>query len=163
MTLRKWTRSGSRETTSKAPSLTAGGVHQWSRSKGSPFLKKMENWPPSGPSQKRSSPPKAFMCGLFSPNARSSRLIQPKLSPSRPPGDYHQRRADAVFHGASFGPAGFHYYSPNDGQETSGEQHKGPSTRLMRDGSTGLDLGCEQFPLLLQRHVGSRSCSATLA
>ena len=79
-------RSASCAATSKAPSLTAGGVHQWSRSKGSPFLKKIENWPPSGPSQKRSSPPKAFMCGLLTPEAISSRLIQPKLSPSRPAG-----------------------------------------------------------------------------
>jgi hypothetical protein len=78
-------RSSPCEAMSKDPSLTAGGVHQWSRSNGSPFLKNMENWPPSGPSQKRSSPPKALMCGLFTPEARSSRLIQPKLRPFGPP------------------------------------------------------------------------------
>ncbi len=84
MALRRWIRSASCATTSKAPSLTAGGVHQWSRSKGSPFLKKTENCPPSGPSQKRSSPPKEFMCGLLTPDERASRPIQPKLSPSGP-------------------------------------------------------------------------------
>ena len=60
------------------------GVNQCSRSNGTPFSKKMENWPPSGPSQKRSSPPKTLMCLTNSPEATSSRLIQPKLRPSGP-------------------------------------------------------------------------------
>jgi len=47
-----------------------------------PLAKKIENCPPSGPIQKRSSPPNGFMCGTSLPVAISSRLIQPKLGPA---------------------------------------------------------------------------------
>src|SRR6266478_6612235 len=60
------------------------GVNQSCNSNFAPGAKKMENCPPSGPSQKRSSPPKAFMCGCSLPDAINSRLIQPKLAPPGP-------------------------------------------------------------------------------
>jgi len=53
------------------------GVNQCSRSNGAPLAKKMENCPPSGPSQKRSSPAKTLMCGSSAPAAMNARLIQP--------------------------------------------------------------------------------------
>jgi len=46
-------------------------------SRPNPFLKNMEYCPPSGPNQKRSSPPNTLICGRVSPEAKSSRLIQP--------------------------------------------------------------------------------------
>src|SRR6185295_14863070 len=71
-------------TSSKGSESIGGGVCQCSRSKAEPLGKKIENWPPSGPIQKRSSPPKALMCGRISRAATSSRLIQPKLAPGSP-------------------------------------------------------------------------------
>ena len=53
------------------------GVNQCARSNAAFGAKKIENCPPSGPSHKRSSPPKALMCSRTSPDAMSSRLIQP--------------------------------------------------------------------------------------
>ena len=42
-----------------------------------PALKKTANWPPSGPSQKRSSPPYGLKCTSRVADDRRSRLIQP--------------------------------------------------------------------------------------
>ena len=52
-----------RSATGQGSVSTSGGVCQCSRSNGSPLRKKIENWPPSGPSHRRSSPPNALMCG----------------------------------------------------------------------------------------------------
>ena len=65
-------------------SMTAG-VNQSANSNFVPLAKKMENCPPSGPSQKRSSPPSTLMWGWVLPEAMSSRLIQPKLRPASLP------------------------------------------------------------------------------
>ena len=75
----------SEDTISKGSLSISGGVCQSSRLNSAPFAKKIANCPPSGPIQKRSSPPKAFMCGSISPEAINSRLIHPKLKPSAPP------------------------------------------------------------------------------
>jgi len=51
-----------------------------------PGAKKMENWPPSGPIQNRSSPPNAFMCGNGFPEANQLTIDPARsLMPPSPP------------------------------------------------------------------------------
>src|SRR5881398_1521585 len=72
------------ETSSQLSLSTAAGVCQLSNSILAPGLKNNENFPPSGPSHRRSSPPKAFICGSGCLRSNVSYFIQPKLLPSKP-------------------------------------------------------------------------------
>src|SRR5262249_51902016 len=61
------------------------GVNQSASSNFVPGAKNTENWPPSGPIQKRSSPPNTLMCCAKCPAAMSSRLTHPNETSLPPP------------------------------------------------------------------------------
>src|ERR687885_61286 len=76
MCLWKLTALLERLATSHAPQSNASGTCQCDRSNVAPGGKYSSNWPPSGPSQKRSSPPNTFMCDSL----EEARILSPRAA-----------------------------------------------------------------------------------